>query len=129
MRSSFFDFYCDLGDVSELAVTSPVVAFLRESAMLREYFAGYGSRYLSSFGRLIALMAVQAAAYGALSWFLYAKRRAEAAGSALAFERIPHACEASSDDSASPCFPGCGSGSLRRKAFLCPSWHADRPVF
>ena len=88
MRSSFFDFYCDLGDVSELAVTSPVVAFLRENAMLREYFAGYGSRYLSSFGRLIALMAVQAAAYGALSWFLYRKRRAEAAGSALAFERI-----------------------------------------
>ncbi len=88
MRSSFFATYCDLSDVTGRAFTSPVVSWVIKSSELLEYFSGYGSRYLVSFGKLLVLLVVQMAAYGLFAWFLYRKRRAEAAGNALAFDWI-----------------------------------------
>lgn len=88
MRSSFFGTYCDLSDVAGRAFTSPVVFWLSEGNSLLEYFSGYGSRCLVSFGKLLCLLVVQMAVYGLFAWFLYRKRRAEAAGSALAFDWI-----------------------------------------
>ncbi|HJA92019.1 MAG TPA: hypothetical protein H9717_02685 [Candidatus Eisenbergiella merdipullorum] len=88
LRSSFFVTYCGLSDASGTAFSSPVVSYLAAGSGLFDYFSGYGGRYLASFGRALVLLAVQMAVYGLLAWGLYRKRKAEAAGSAVAFAWI-----------------------------------------
>lgn len=88
MRSSFFVTYCGLSNVAENAFTSPVISWISGSGGLLEYFLGYGGRYLADYGRMLLLMVVQVIVYGLVDWFLYRKRRAEAAGSSLAFPRL-----------------------------------------
>lgn len=83
--SSYFVTYCDLGNVADASFTSPLMVYLYGSDGLLQYLSGYGSRYLAAFGRTMLLLAVQAAVYGLLACLLYKKRRAEAAGNAIAF--------------------------------------------
>ena len=88
MRSSFFVTYCDLSDVAGAAFTSPVVSWMLVDRSFLNYISGYGGRYLAEFGRTLGILAVQAVIYGLLAWALYRKRRAEAAGNALAFDQV-----------------------------------------
>ena len=87
MRSAFFRTYCSIADVMDQSWTSPIFTYTLGLFSANNYNTGGGSRYLGIFMKQLGLVAIQAVVYGALAYLFYRKRKAEAAGKAMAFAR------------------------------------------
>ena len=87
MQSAFFRTYCSFGNTTSNSWTSPVFTYLNGISDMSSYLWGNGSRYMVSFLEKLAVIAVQALVYGIAAYVLYRKRKAEAAGMAMAFTK------------------------------------------
>lgn len=87
MQSAFFRTYCSFGNTAVNSWTSPLFTYLNGIDDISGYLWGSGSRYMVSFLEKLAVIAVQALVYGIAAYVLYRKRRADAAGMAMAFTK------------------------------------------
>ncbi len=84
MRLDFFRTYCYLEDIKAFNWTSPLIVWLGGRDSLYGLIEGY-RYYFPSFLQTVVLILIQAIVYGILAYLLYRRRKAEAAGSAMAF--------------------------------------------
>lgn len=87
MMSAFFRTYCSIGDGGVMSWTSPFFTYLTGIENMSTYLWGGGSRYVGSFLEKLALTVLQSLVYGIAAYLLYRKRKAEAAGTAMAFAK------------------------------------------